>query len=77
MILARRPAGVVLGALVALGLTGCLSLPEAPQATERSAVGDAAPVFTLARTGPSPGKLCLADLTRDSAVVLVFYRGEW
>jgi hypothetical protein len=68
---------LVLGLLLVLGSSGCLSLPEPPQATARSAVGDAAPVFTLARTGPSPGRLCLDDLTRESAVVLVFYRGEW
>ncbi len=76
MILARRT--VILAALaLAAPAAGCLSLPEPPPATERSAVGDPAPVLSLARTGASPGTLCLRDLWAGSAAVLVFYRGEW
>ena len=73
MILAR--AAVVLAG--AFALAGCLSLPEPPPATARSQVGDPAPVFSLARTGASPGKLSLDELWRSSAAVIVFYRGAW
>jgi hypothetical protein len=78
MILARR--ATFLAGLAALGTvvaSGCLSLPTPPLATEHSAIGDAAPVRTLARTGASPGKLCLSDLWSGTGAVLVFYRGEW
>ena len=75
MIMARR--SVIPALLIGLGLSGCLSLPEPPPSTAPSAVGDPAPVFTLARTGPTPGTVALDELWRDKAVVLVFYRGEW
>jgi hypothetical protein len=72
-----RPRTLVLLAAVALLLPGCLSLPPPPVATARSEVGDVAPVFTLARTGPTPGVVTLSDLTGKTAAVLVFYRGHW
>lgn len=79
MIVAPRTVLVLLALAGActFGLTGCLGLPEPAPATAPSLVGDTAPVFTLARTGPSPGTLSLGDLTRGTAAVLVFYRGEW
>jgi hypothetical protein len=75
VIVARRT--LILGSAVALGLVGCLSLPPPPPATSHSTVGEVAPVFTLARTGPTPGSISLNDLTGSTAAVLVFYRGEW
>lgn len=76
MILTR--GSVILAALLLLGAPGCLSLPEAAPATERSSVGDPAPVLTLARTGATPGMLSLSELWGGkTAAVLVFYRGEW
>ena len=77
MIMARRT--VIAGALVALGLgvAGGGAGSERQPATERSSIGDPAPVLTLARTGPTPGKLSLRELWDNSAAVLVFYRGEW
>jgi hypothetical protein len=76
MILART-----IYALVAVGflsLSGCLfSLPPPEPATHPSNVGDEAPGFSLARTGLTPGKTGLAELTSGTVAVLVFYRGEW
>jgi hypothetical protein len=75
MILARRSA--ILATPLLLALAGCLTLPPPPPATERSQVGDLAPVATLARTGAPPGVLSLRELWGENALVLVFYRGAW
>lgn len=67
----------LLASAVAVGLAGCLSLPPPPRATAPAEVGEPAPVFSLARTGATPGSLSLGELTGKTAAVLVFYRGYW
>jgi hypothetical protein len=64
------------GTVVALGLVFKFVLLKLPPGDSAKApVGSAAPAFALdATTGV---KISLADLTKDSKAVLVFYRGDW
>jgi len=63
-------------ALALVLLSGCLSLPP-PDPTTRAVVGERGPAFELPRTGATPGKVTLADLTSGTTAVIVFYRGHW
>jgi hypothetical protein len=75
MILARTTDALI--GLAFLALSGCFSLPPPEPKDAKANVGDEAPAFSLARTGATPGKATLADLTSGTTAVLVFYRGDW